>query len=127
MDWKRLHCSRFFHGLEVRSIFRRCGSDPAGRSTVSRAWDGLRIYFSYLFYRDMEMKTAKIFRHGNSQAVRLPKDFRFDATEVVIEKAGDVVLLIPKRHSATNLKEALDGFKGRIDRVQPDAAEERNW
>jgi antitoxin VapB len=75
----------------------------------------------------MEMKMAKIFRHGNSQAVRLPKDFRFDATEVVIEKAGDVVLLIPKRHSATNLKEALDGFKGQIDRAQPDAAEERNW
>ena len=65
------------------------------------------------------MKTAKIFRHGNSQAVRLPKEFRFDATEVVIEKAGDVVLLIPKRHSATNLKEVLDGFKGQIDRAQP--------
>jgi antitoxin VapB len=75
----------------------------------------------------MDMKIAKIFRHGNSQAVRLPKDFRFDATEVVIEKAGDVVLLIPKRHSAANLKEVLDGFKGPIDRTQPDAAEERNW
>jgi antitoxin VapB len=73
------------------------------------------------------MKTAKIFSHGNSQAVRLPKDFRFDATEVIIEKAGDVVLLIPKRHSATNLKEVLDGFKGPIDRAQPDTAEERTW
>lgn len=81
----------------------------------------------YLFYRGMEMKTAKIFQHGNSQAVRLPKEFRFDASEVVIERAGDVVLLIPKRHSAANLKEALDGFKGPIDRAQPDAAEERNW
>ena len=57
----------------------------------------------------------------------MPKDFRFDVSEVVIEKAGDIVLLIPKRHSATNLKVALDGFKGPIERAQPDAAEERNW
>jgi antitoxin VapB len=73
------------------------------------------------------VKTAKIFRHGNSQAVRLPKDFRFDATEVVIEKAGDVVLLIPKRHSAANLKSVLDAFKGPIDRNRPQEAEERSW
>ena len=32
------------------------------------------------------MKTAKIFQHGNSQAVRLPKEFRFDEDEVVIKR-----------------------------------------
>jgi len=41
------------------------------------------------------MVTAKIFRHGGSQAVRLPKAFRFDSTEVIIEKHGDEVLLKP--------------------------------
>jgi antitoxin VapB len=41
------------------------------------------------------MTTAKIFRHGGSQAVRLPKAFRFDSTEVLIEKHGDDVLLKP--------------------------------
>ena len=41
------------------------------------------------------MLTAKIFRHGGSQAVRLPKAFRFDGSEVVIEKHGDDVLLKP--------------------------------
>lgn len=41
------------------------------------------------------MITAKIFRHGGSQAVRLPKAFRFDSTEVQIEKHGDDVLLKP--------------------------------
>ena len=41
------------------------------------------------------MLTAKIFRHGGSQAVRLPKAFRFDGAEVVIEKHGDDVLLKP--------------------------------
>ena len=41
------------------------------------------------------MKTAKIFQHGGSQAVRLPKAFRFDTTEVIIEKHGDEVVLKP--------------------------------
>jgi antitoxin VapB len=43
------------------------------------------------------MTTAKIFQHGGSQAVRLPKAFRFEGTEVIIEKRGDEVVLTPKR------------------------------
>jgi antitoxin VapB len=42
------------------------------------------------------MRTAKIFRHGGSQAVRLPKDFRFEGTEVAIERRGDEVVLKPR-------------------------------
>ena len=41
------------------------------------------------------MITAKIFQHGGSQAVRLPRAFRFRGTEVRIEKQGDDVLLKP--------------------------------
>lgn len=42
------------------------------------------------------VQTAKLFQNGSSQAVRLPKAFRFaNAKEVVIEKEGDVVLLRP--------------------------------
>ncbi|MEQ1853394.1 MAG: AbrB/MazE/SpoVT family DNA-binding domain-containing protein [Chthoniobacteraceae bacterium] len=41
------------------------------------------------------MSTAKIFQHGGSQAVRLPKAFRFEGTEVLIEKHGDEVVLKP--------------------------------
>jgi antitoxin VapB len=41
------------------------------------------------------MKTAKIFQHGGSQAVRLPKEFRFSSSEVIVEKHGDDVLLKP--------------------------------
>jgi antitoxin VapB len=41
------------------------------------------------------MKTAKLFKHGGSQAVRLPKDFRFEGTEVAIERRGDEVVLKP--------------------------------
>jgi antitoxin VapB len=41
------------------------------------------------------MNTAKIFQHGGSQAVRLPKAFRFEGKEVLIEKNGDEVVLKP--------------------------------
>lgn len=40
-------------------------------------------------------RTAKIFQSGNSQAVRLPKDFRFDVSEVEISRDGDAVILRP--------------------------------
>jgi len=42
------------------------------------------------------MTTAKLFKHGGSQAVRLPKAFRFKGTEVIIEKRGNAVVLKPK-------------------------------
>ena len=41
------------------------------------------------------MKTAKIFWSGRSQAVRLPKDFRFDGEEVRIRRHGSAVILEP--------------------------------
>ena len=42
------------------------------------------------------METAKVFETGRSQAVRLPKKFRFDADEVVVQLLGAAVLLVPK-------------------------------
>jgi len=41
------------------------------------------------------MQTAKLFWSGRSQAVRLPKEFRFDGTEVRIRKHGNTVILEP--------------------------------
>jgi antitoxin VapB len=57
------------------------------------------------------MTTAKLFKHGGSQAVRLPKAFRFQGTEVIIEKRGDGVLLKPKlRHKFKTLNEVARYF-----------------
>lgn len=39
--------------------------------------------------------TAKLFMHGRSQAVRLPKEFRFEGTEVRVSRVGDKVILEP--------------------------------
>ena len=44
------------------------------------------------------MRTAKLFRNGRSQAVRLPKEFRFEGDEVVIKRVGNGVLLLPATH-----------------------------
>lgn len=41
------------------------------------------------------METAKVFWSGRSQAVRLPKDFRFEASEVRIRRQGSAVILEP--------------------------------
>ncbi len=58
----------------------------------------------------MSIKTAKIFRSGNSQAVRLPKEFRLEGTEVEIRRRGDSLVLRPKRKSWAPLMESLKKF-----------------
>lgn len=72
------------------------------------------------------MKTAKIFRHGNSQAVRLPKEFRFDDDEVLIRRSGGGVLLLPKKISYEQVMAVAGQFKGRIERRQP-KDQKRKW
>ena len=75
------------------------------------------------------MQTARIFTNGNSQAVRLPKEFRFEDEEVIIKKVGDMVILFPKRCSADTLKALLGELDPDfiIEREQPEAVEERNF
>jgi antitoxin VapB len=50
----------------------------------------------YTFLEVIAMETAKIFFSGNSQAVRLPKEYRFSGDELGIKKIGDIVLLFQK-------------------------------
>jgi len=56
------------------------------------------------------MKTAKLFKNGDSQAVRLPKEFRFKGTEVFLRKIGDAVVMLPKTKSWKTLIDSLDKF-----------------
>ena len=53
---------------------------------------------------------AKLFQNGNSQAVRLPKEFRFDGDAVFIKKVGDAAMLIPQRDSWQTLIDSLSQF-----------------
>jgi len=56
------------------------------------------------------MKTAKLFRSGQSQAVRLPKEFRFEGDFVYVRKSGNAVILIPAEDSWDSLVRSLDKF-----------------
>lgn len=74
------------------------------------------------------METAKIFLNGRSQAVRLPKEFRFDSDEVFISRLGSAVILIPKEDSWDFLFDTLDGFTDDFmnSREQPATQQERD-
>jgi antitoxin VapB len=72
------------------------------------------------------VKLAKVFKHGNSQAVRLPKEFRFDADEVVITRTASGVLLMPKKITREQLDAVLGQFRGRFVRRQP-PIQKRRW
>ncbi len=62
------------------------------------------------------LDTAKIFMTGRSQAVRLPKEYRFDTDEVTIERVGNSVVLRPKVQDnaawAARLAEICGKFEG---------------
>ena len=74
------------------------------------------------------MKIAKLFKNGDSQAVRLPKEFRFAGDEVLIKRVGSAVVLLPKAKSWGTLIESLEKFPADFmaDREQPHDTERRD-
>ncbi|MGO5335608.1 type II toxin-antitoxin system antitoxin VapB [Bilifractor sp. LCP19S3_H10] len=56
------------------------------------------------------VETGKVFSNGGSQAVRLPKNFRFNTDEVNINRIGDIVILVPKENRWEGLIQSLDLF-----------------
>jgi antitoxin VapB len=72
------------------------------------------------------VSVAKLFTHGGSQAVRLPKEFRFEGTEVHVRRVGnEVVLSAQPPADLQAMLDALDSFEPglRLEREQP--AEQR--
>lgn len=65
------------------------------------------------------MKSTKIFLNGRSQAVRLPKEYRFNDDEVYIKKIGEMVLIMPK-------KDKWNDFFSGVNEFTEDFLEERN-
>jgi len=56
------------------------------------------------------MKTAKLFKNGRSQAVRLPKEYRFRGHEVFVKKFDKIIMLFPKDDPWAPLIDSLDKF-----------------
>ncbi len=73
------------------------------------------------------MDIAKIFMTGRSQAVRLPKEYRFEGDEVLIKRVGDAVVLLPRAHSWDTLFQSLEQFEPgfKLERRQPKAQQKR--
>ncbi len=67
--------------------------------------------------------TARLFKNGSSQAVRLPKDYRFDGEEVAIRRFGDAVVLLPLRYRKEELIELL----AEIGPVELAPREQADW
>lgn len=68
------------------------------------------------------METARIFQSGRSQAVRLPKAFRFVGTEVGVKHVGNGVMLLPIDNPWAVLEDALGMFEPGfvMEREQPE-------
>jgi len=67
------------------------------------------------------METAKLFKNGKSQAVRLPKEFRFGSDRVYIKRVGDAVILLPYQTPWKTLLDSLSLFSDDFmtEREQP--------
>lgn len=74
------------------------------------------------------METTKIFNSGNSQAVRLPKKYRFKNKEAYISRIGDAVVIFPKKSGWNALFESIDKFTDDFleERVQPEIENRRD-
>jgi len=58
----------------------------------------------------MQDGIARVFTSGNSQAVRLPKEFRLDVEKVFIHRSGDSLVLTPRMKSWEGFAEGLSGL-----------------
>jgi len=95
------------------------------RSTGQLKEDAARYMPPGIDQTGQPMQTAKLFKNGRSQAVRLPKEFRFEGDEVYVRREGNSIVLSPKDKPKENpwadFFAALDMFDPRypLERHQP--------
>ncbi|EHL12408.1 hypothetical protein HMPREF9625_00445 [Oribacterium parvum ACB1] len=71
------------------------------------------VYIAVYIVRERKvilMMTAKVFKNGRSQAIRLPKECRFSSDEVMVNRIGDMVILLPKQNKWESFMRAIDMF-----------------
>jgi len=75
------------------------------------------------------MKTAKLFMNGKSQAVRLPKEFRFRGDSVYVNRLGNYVMLVPRQDPWRGMFEAARKFSSDFmsERDQGDVPEREGF
>ena len=69
------------------------------------------------------MLSSKVFTSGNSQAIRLPKEYQVDDKELFIQKIGNTIILFPKKNPWESFERSLNEFSDDFmadGRQQPD-------
>ena len=126
-DSARSFLDAYTHGLtreDLQRLFTRDTREAYrffARNFDERKLAGLRRH-------KLWFARAKLFFHGRSQAVRLPKEFRFEGTEVFVRRVGaDVVLSSQAKAPMQNLLTALDEFEPGfiMERSQPVCQDDR--
>jgi antitoxin VapB len=56
------------------------------------------------------MQTTKVFKSGNSQAIRIPKEYQVDVDELIINKIGNTIILFPENDPWELFKKSLTEF-----------------
>jgi antitoxin VapB len=56
------------------------------------------------------MLSSKVFTSGNSQAIRLPKEYQMEEKELYIQKIGNTIILFPKKNPWESFEKSLDQF-----------------
>ena len=74
------------------------------------------------------MNRAKVFKNGDSQAIRLPKEFRFKGREVYIRREGNNIILTPIDDAVDRLWNSLSLFSKdfKVERNQPKSSDKRD-
>ena len=77
-----------------------------------------RLVYTGCIYKSVAVDTAKIFKSGNSQAVRLPKKYRFRGKEVEIFRRGDEVVLRERSRGMERAFEILANLAIDVDAIE---------
>jgi antitoxin VapB len=96
--------SPFSLGPEFLPVLTPAGAPVAARTPLSMA--GVDRYIRLVY---TEVMVTKVFRSGNSQAVRIPRQFRLEAKEVEIFRRGEEIVI---RQPSRNLARAFDLLTG---------------
>ena len=76
------------------------------------------------------MKTVKVFKSGNSQAIRIPKEYAIDDTELFIQKVGNSIILTSKNDIWSSFRNSINEFSDDLfseGREQPEMQERESF
>jgi len=87
------------------------------------------IHKYILYQKDLKMQKVKVFKSSNSQAVRIPKDYAIEDSELFIHKVGNSIVLTSEKEIWSSFRNSIDKFSDDLfsdGREQPEQQEREN-